>query len=148
MKRLLTLLTVLCMLTLPAVTRAETLFLVGTAQTSTLLSSEFATPTWAVGLILWIDVTVGSSLLLDLSMLAYNPVLDAAQTWTTLCPAADDITGVSTTVCLFYPGPTGEYGVGSAAHFTVLMPPSFKVQMVHGNANEATYTVRGQWIKK
>jgi hypothetical protein len=59
------------------------------------------------------------------------------------CPSEGGITGVGETFCYFHP--TVMTNMVGTTKIGVLMP-EMRWLMDHGNANEATYTVRGWWL--
>lgn len=127
--------------------RADVLLLNVTGQTTTVTTAVITTPPYARGLIAWIDVTAGTGLLIDMQMLAYNLELSKTATWGVDCPSADGITGISTTSCIYDPTYGTEYTIGAARTFIVKLPPQFQFQVVHGNTEAATYTLRIQWLR-
>jgi hypothetical protein len=133
----------------PVQAAKEEVVITATAATTVQTSAVITRPRWARGALVWIDVTVGSTLLLDLDLMAYNYTLDTEVAYASNCPTASGITGVSTTLCSFVSlGVTtaGHYSAG-ANDFIILLPDAMKFRVQHGNVNEATYTVTVDWIK-
>jgi hypothetical protein len=107
------------------------------AGTADQTSAELTLPTEFSGMLCILQVTAGTTLLLDLNMQARN----STGTWTTIAvdsPSAGGITGISTTFIGYYPsGSTaGTYSVKAVA-----IPRAFRMLVNHGNANAATYTL-------
>jgi hypothetical protein len=117
-----------------------------TAATSTQSSALIYKPLWATGLFLILDITAGSTLALDVYLQAYSPGAAAYVDWLTEVPTTE-LTGVSETGFVFT-----ALGIVTGGHYNVedrvvMLPPQFRVQVTHDNANEATYVLYGQWIK-
>lgn len=92
------------------------------------------------GLHLVIDVTVvpGAAPSVVFTIQGKDPV--SGKVWTILASAA--IVAVGTTVLKVYPGLTAAANLVASD----VLPPTWNVKAVHGNANSVTYTVTAQVI--
>jgi hypothetical protein len=119
------------------------------AATTTQTSALIFKPQDAKGLVVYVDVTVGAVLLLDLSIKAYFPNTTDTVTWFGLCPSADGITGVSSTTCVYTAWGGSNLGQNYGTDiddFAGILPQLFYLEVVHGNVTAATYTVDYQWL--
>jgi len=123
------------------------LLLTAAADTTDQTSIEFRRPGGASSLILLFDVTVGSTLLLDLNPQYYNEGLAAWANVIEDIPGAGGITGVSENhVVIGLHGPTGDSSLIPSMNY--VFAPLFernRIVVDHGNVNAATYTLHAQW---
>jgi len=118
------------------------------AKTSTQISSEIRRPAGATGIVFAVDVTAGSTLLLDLWVRYINENTATVKYLIQNLPSADFFTGVSTAHILLGPyGATGDIGLASGMNYrNIPLFERMKAFVIHGNANAATYNVYAQWI--
>lgn len=117
-------------------TRTETLILTAAADTSDQTSSTFVIPRLSDQFILSLKVTIGTGLNLKITLQIF---LKEHNAWVDVVIGipADEITGVSTTPILF-----GAPAVDSAmAAANVPTGGQMRAIVVHGNVEEATYTL-------
>lgn len=115
-----------------------------TAGTADQATPEMALAPGYAGILLTLQVTAGTTLLLDMNLQFRN----SAGTWVTMVadmPSAGGITGVSTTHRLIYPHAVS--GASLTVGLTqVPIPHVFRILVNHGNANAATYTLDVQAV--
>jgi hypothetical protein len=148
MHKLLALLASLLFLAGPAAAIEETLRITASAATATQNSETIHLPPTVNGIIVTLDVTGGATLLLDINVEAYSPGAGAWFAWAGDCPSSGGVTGVSVTRCFFGPKGSSSGGHYAINDLLVMLPTVFRVSIVHGNANAATYTVRTIWVRK
>jgi hypothetical protein len=124
----------------------EHVAITATAATTDQTSAIIKKPTAARGVSILIDVTVGSTLLIDAQIRMWSHQLNDTVNWSSVCPAADGITGVSETLCVYYPSAATNGAPGIDEDFVLPLPNFFKIFVDHGNANAATYVVYYQWL--
>ena len=117
-------------------TRTERLILTGTGATTDQISEIFVIPKAAKNFRLSVDVTVGASLDLQVTLQAW---LETTDDWIDLVVGipTSPITEVSTTPMLFG-APAADSDIQAA---NVPIVGTFRAVVVHGNATAATYTV-------
>lgn len=122
----------------PAHAGPEEVILSATAATSTQTSSEFRIQEPFKNYLLFLDVTAGSTLLLDVSI---DMHLGGPDVWTPLIAdlpsGAGTITGTGLTVWII--SQTTAFGDASADSKRIPIGGNNRVVVTHGNANEATY---------
>ena len=117
----------------------EVTILEATAATETQTSDEFVLPASASRFLLYLDVTAGAALALDMELQVYLPGPDSWAIVITDLPAAGNITAVSlTTVILGAATADIDSGIVDKK---VPIGGKLRVVVAHGNANEATYDV-------
>jgi hypothetical protein len=123
---------------------AETLAITATAATTDQSSAVIIKPLNASGMVIFVDVTVGSTLAIEPEIDVYSTVLDEWFAWCTNIGGAAPITAVATyAFAVVNKGATGNYTI---ADEYIGLPTRFRIRMDHTNANEATYTVTYQWV--
>jgi len=117
------------------------------AATSNQTSAVIVKPQGARGMLIWMNVTAGSSLLLDVDIYAYSPTIDTTVGWFMNMPTAEGITGTGSV------GRAVLGGYGTANDYTVntedaggLLPNLIVLVVDHGNATAATYVLYYQWL--
>ena len=115
----------------------EVTILTAAAATATQTSNEFVIPSRFEKFLLYMDVTVGADLLLDMELQAYLPGPDAWIVYATNIPSEEGITGTGKKTSV----------IGTAATDSTLndlrLPLGGKLRVVvtHGNETAATYKV-------
>jgi hypothetical protein len=122
----------------------EKIAITATAATSDQSSGEIVKPRSASAVAAWLEVTAGSTLLLDVNLQTYSPTEAAFANYLVNCPSNGGVTGVSSTVCVFGPhNVSNDYLVSDKSGF---VPTRFQFLVEHGNANAATYVLYYQWM--
>ena len=134
-------------LVLPSVAAAqrfgEFVAITATTATATQTSATIMKPRGARGVHAWLEITAGSTLLLDIWMEVYSPTLDIATGISSDCPTDNAGTGTGRLHCIYSPDVnTGNY-TGKAL---LNVPTFFRLKVEHENTNEATYVLYYQWI--
>ena len=111
------------------------------------VSGTIAKPPGAIGVRVIIDLTAGTTPLIDLNLEVFTSTAAAWTGWAVDAPSSAGITSTGTTVALFAPiGTAADYAVDAVEG--VHLPDYFRVFVDHGNANAMTYTVDIQWLEK
>lgn len=127
--------------------RSEGTALSVTDGTTDQTSEVIVKPAGARGMYIIIDVTAaGGTLSMDILLKIYSHGLGDALNWSQTCPSAGGITGVSETVCVFYPTAQTN-GAGTIDEDFVLALPSYmKIMMDVDDTTTATYDVYYGWL--
>jgi hypothetical protein len=111
--------------------------LLASALRTTTTQSPDQTNTNARGVQVTLNVTVGVTLSLTLTIQAKDPV---SGTYYDLNAAPTAVTGTGLTVYSLYPG-VGAASGGVTQRTSAAVPKTWRVNVTHGNANNATYSV-------
>lgn len=114
--------------------------LASAARTATVASAAKENP-GARGVLVTLDVTVGTTLSLTISIRYRDPITGKN---VALVTAAAAVTGVGTTTIAVVPG--GAAGGAITDAVDIALPKDWDVNVVHGNANSATYQVSASYL--
>ncbi len=120
----------------------EETILTAVAATSSQTSSSFIVPAHKYGLYLYMDVTAGSTLLLDMRLDSYLPGPNVWQTIFDNHPSAGGITGISLTALACTETNRAE---SSITNKRIHLGGQLRVFVTHGNATASTYKVYVQY---
>ena len=124
----------------------EFIAITATAATSSQTSGIISRPRAAKAIMLWLNVTAGSTLLIDVDLQVYSPTLDSTIGIYVDCPSAEGVTGVGATLCFLGTASTSEDMSPNVKDQAGSLPTLFQLLVRHGNANAATYVLYYQWI--
>ena len=120
-----------------ASTKDEVLILEAAGVTTSQTSQTFTVPSAFNHLLIYVDVTAGSTLLIDFSVEVYLPGPNEWLEFINLLPSADAITGVAV-----WPAIIGASAVDSTIiDKRTLLGGKLRVVTAVGNANAATYDI-------
>ena len=110
-------------------------------------SATIFKPPDARGIDVYIDVTAGNTLLLDINLdSVWTAPTVKTMPWLADVPSAEGITAISTSHAIFVDGPDPGTHYSLIEERLVVLPTFFKLWVDHGNNNTVTYVVYYRWM--
>lgn len=113
-----------------------------TNGTSTQTGDIYVTPTWAKGLWFHADITAGTTIAIAIGCRASLPDDTSHDLWI----ASTTFNAIGAWNFLITPGNGTTTNLANDTQRTSSMPPIWRTQMVHSNANATSYTVHACYL--